>query len=103
MARVYDRPIVIQKIDEITEQWVDCFKLHAKINKSKTNSEYLNAGAVQGKRTLTFEVRYFAALEAISLNTQGYRILYNDVPYNITDYDDYILCHKTVKLVGVSY
>jgi len=103
MARVYDRPIVIQKIDEITEQWTDCFKLHAKINKSKTDNEYLNAGAVQGKRTLTFEVRYFAELEVISFDTQGYRILYNNVPFNIKDFDDYMLQHKTVKLVGVSY
>ena len=103
MSRVYDRPILIQQIDEITEQWGDCYTLHAKINKPKNNSEYLGGGAVQGKRTLTFEVRYFAALEDIALNTQGYRILYNEILYNITDYDDYMLRHKTVTLLGVSY
>lgn len=103
MSRVYDRPIIIQKIDEITEQWVDCFTVHAKINKAKNNNEYLSAGAVQAKRTLTFEVRYFSALEEISLNTQSYRILYNGVPYNITDFDDYMMRHKTATLLGVSY
>ena len=71
MSRVYDRPIIIQKIDEITEQWADCFTVHARINKAKNNNEYLNAGAVQAKRTLTFEVRYFSELEDISLNTQS--------------------------------
>lgn len=103
MGRVYDKPIKIQKIDEVTEQWKDTYRLHAKINKAKSNDEYLSAGAVRGKQTLTFEVRYFAALKNIALDTQRYRILYENVPYNIVDYDDYMLQHKTVALLGVSY
>lgn len=103
MNEPFDKPIVIQKIDEVTEQWADCYGLHARINKSKTGNEYLNAGAVRGKRTLTFEVRYFADIENISFDTQGYRILYRGIPFNIEDYDDYKLQHKTVKLLGVSY
>lgn len=103
MGKTYDRPITIQKIDEITETWTDCFKPHASINKAKADNEYLNAGAIQAKKNLTFEVRYFSALEDISLNLQSYRIIYQGVPYNITDYDDFMLRHKTVKLLGVSY
>lgn len=103
MSRIYDRPIMIQKIDEVTEQWKDCYTLHASINKAKNNNEYLNTGAVHAKQTLVFELRYFSDLEEIALNTQGYRIVYQDVPYNITDYDDYMLRHRTVKLLGVSY
>ena len=79
------------------------FKVHASINKAKSDNEYLNAGAVQAKKSLTFEVRYFKDLEDISLNLQTYRIVYQDVPYNIVDYDDFMLKHKTVKLLGVSY
>ena len=103
MAKPYDKPIVIQKRDEITENWTTVFTPHAKINKAKTDDEYLSAGAIQGKRTLVFEVRYFKDLEDISHNTQLYRIVYRGVPYNIRDFDDFMLEHKTVKILGVSY
>lgn len=103
MAKLFDRPITIQKIDEATEDWVDVFKVHASLNKAKSDNEFLNAGAIRGKRSLTFEIRYFAALEDISLNLQRYRILYQGVPYDLKDYDDFMLKHTTVKLLGVSY
>ena len=104
MSRIYDRPISIQRInDENTETWENVFNVHAHINKAKTDNEYLSAGAIQAKKCLTFEVRYFAELEDISLNLQSYRIVYQGVPYNIEDYDDYMLEHKTVKIIGVSY
>jgi head-tail adaptor len=47
MNRPFDRPITLQKIDEITEKWTDVYKLHAQINKAKADNEYLNAGATQ--------------------------------------------------------
>ena len=103
MAKLFDRPIAIQKMNELTEDWDDVYKVHASINKAKANSEYLNAGAIQGKVSLVFEVRYFKDLEDISYDMQSYRVVYNGVPYNIIDYDDYMLLHKTVKLLGVSY
>lgn len=103
MSKIYDRPIIIQKIDDITEDWVDVYKVHAYINKARTDDKYLDAGAIQGKKHLTFEVRYFKALEDISLNIQRYRVVYQDIPYSITDYDDFMLKHKTVKILGVSY
>lgn len=103
MGRIYDRPISIQKINESTENWEDVFKVHASINKTKSDSEYLNAGAIQGKQSLTFETRYFADLEDICLNLQCYRVIYRGVPYDIKDYDDYMQKHKIVKLLGVSY
>ena len=99
---VYDKPIKIQKISEATEKWEDLYTLHARINKSN-GSEYLNAGAIQSKSTRVFEVRYFKALENIDDNRGSYRIIYRDRTYNITDYDDYLEQHKTVKLLGVAY
>lgn len=103
MSKAYDRPIIIQRIADATETWEDAYKVHAAINKGKTDGEYLNAGAVQMNRQLRFEMRYFAGLEDISLNLQRYRIVYQGEPYNIVDYDDYQLKHRTVKLLGVSY
>ena len=103
MSRLYDRPITIQKIDEITEHWADVYNVHASVNKASSDTEYLTAGAIQGKRKLTFEVRYFKALEDIALNLQCYRIVFQGVPYDIKDYDDFMLKHKSVKILGVSY
>jgi SPP1 family predicted phage head-tail adaptor len=103
MPKVFDKPIEIQVIDEMSETWVTKYNTHANINKAKPTNEYLNAGAIQSQRALTFEVRYFKALEDIALNTQCYRILFNGISYNIEDYDDYMLTHKTIKLLGVSY
>lgn len=103
MSKPYDKPIIIQKLNTQAKTWEDAYKVHAAINKSKADNEYLNAGAQQSKKNLTFEVRYFAELEDISLNLQLYRVLYRDVPFNLTDYDDFKLQHKSVKLLGVSY
>lgn len=101
---VFDKPIIIQKIDEKTEEWKDLFEkpLHARVNKSG-GSEYLNAGANRSKSNRVFEIRYLKALEDIDQNRGLYRIIYRGQTYNITDYDDYLEQHKTVKLLGVSY
>lgn len=103
MSKTYDKPITIQKRNEVTEDWETLYHVHAFINKSKGDDEYLSGGAIQGKRNLTFEIRYFADLEDISLNIQNYRVIYRGIPYDIKDYDDFMLLHKTVKLLGVSY
>lgn len=103
MAKTYDRPIIIQKQDKKTEKWEDLFKVHAKINKASNDNEYLGSGASQSKRNLTFEIRYFDGLEAVDLDRQYYRILYQNIPYKIEDYDDYMLKHRNVKILGVSY
>lgn len=99
---VYDKPIIIQKIDTTTRVWSDLYKPHARVNKTG-GSEYLNAGANQSKSTRVFEIRYFKDLEDIDENRGIYRIIYRGRTYNITDYDDYLEEHKTVKLLGVSY
>lgn len=103
MSKPYDRPITIQRQDENTELWEDLYKVHAKINKASNDNNYLGSGASQSKRSLTFEVRYFNGLEEIDLERQFYRIIYQGVTYNVLDYDDFMLKHKSVKILGVSY
>lgn len=97
---IFDKPIIIQKINEDTEEWVDVWRLHASVNKSKA-SEY-NAAAVETKRTLTFTVRYARPLETIAYNMGLYRIVFGGVVFNINDFDDYMLNHQTIKLTAVS-
>ena len=105
MSKLFDRPIMIQKINEVTEEWEDLFEkpIHASINKAKSDSEYLSSGAIREKRGLIFEIRYFKALEDISFNLQLYRVVFQGINYDIKDYDDFMLKHKTVKILGISY
>lgn len=98
----YDRPIMIQKIDQDTEQWSDLWPLHARINKT-TGSEFVEAGADRSQSTKTFELRYFEALEDVDYNRGLYRIIYRGHMFNIVDYDDYMEKHQVVKLKAVSY
>lgn len=97
---VYNRPILIQKLNEDTEEWSDYLKLRSFVNKSK-GSEYLSSGAIQYSQELVFNVRYCKPLKEISLNTQLYRIIFENCIYDVVDYDDYMLKHKTVKILGV--
>lgn len=103
MTKVYDKAITIERLDEATEEWAPLFGVHAHINKSKSDDQYLSSGSTHTRRSLTFEVRYFSLLETIAMNLQRYRVMYRGVPYALEDYDDYLERHKTVKLIGVSY
>lgn len=98
----YDKPITIQWQDPDTEDWVDKWKLHAIVNKTG-GGQAQNAGADQYKATLTFQVRYFSALEELRYNPQPFRILYRDHCFKLSDYDDFMEQHQTVKLVGEAY
>ena len=98
----FDKPIVIQKIDQDTETWLDLWPLHARINKT-TGTEFVEAGADRSQSTKTFELRYFTELEDVDFNRGLYRIMYRDHAYNIVDYDDYMEKHQTVRLKAVSY
>lgn len=98
----FDKPIVIQKINQDTEEWSDLWPLHARINKT-TGTEFVEAGADRSQSTKTFELRYFTELEDVDFNRGLYRIMYRDHAYNIVDYDDYMEKHQTVRLKAVSY
>ena len=99
---VYDKPITVQVQDTETEAWTDKLKLHARVNKTGGGTSF-TAGADQYKVSLTFEVRYSRQLEEIAYNPQPFRIVYRGRTFKVTDYDDYMEQHKTVKLVGELY
>lgn len=99
---IYNKPITVQVQDFDTEEWADKWRLHARVNKTG-GGQSLNAGADQYKATLTFEVRYFKALEEMRYNPQPFRIVYQGHHFKLADYDDYMEQHHTVKLVGEAY
>lgn len=99
---IYDKPITIQLQDPTSEDWADKWKLHARVNKTG-GGQALTAGADQYRATLTFEVRYFKALEELRYNPQPFRVVYRGHSFKLVDYDDYMEEHQTVKLVGEAY
>lgn len=98
----FDKPITIQVQDLTTEEWTDALHLHAHVNKTGGGQTF-NAGADQYRVSLTFTLRYGRALEAIAYNPQPYRILYRGRKFKVTDYDDFMERHLTIKLVGELY
>lgn len=99
---IYKRPIAIEKLNLETEKWEDYLPLvHSNVNKSKGDSEYLNAGALQNKSEKVFKVRYNPMLKAIDGNTQLFRIIFDGQIYNIVGYDDFEERHQEVRLLGV--
>ena len=98
----YDKPITVQVQDPDTEQWTDKLHLHARVNKTGGGVNF-NAGAGQHTASLTFEVRYVRALEDIAFKPQPFRIVYRGRTFKVTDYDDYMEQHRTVRLVGELY
>lgn len=99
---IFDKRITIQAQDSDTEEWTDKWTPRARINKTG-GGQGLNAGADQYRATLTFEVRYFKALEEMRYNPQPFRIVYQGHHFKLVDYDDFMEQHRTVKLVGEAY
>lgn len=99
---IFDKPITIQFLNEEKGEWEDLYKLHASINKARTDSEFIKAGAEQNKRFLTFSVMFFKNLSDVIMNTSCYRIVYNGVIYDIYDVDDFKEQHFVIKLTGGS-
>ena len=98
----FDKPITVQVMNKDTEKWGDLLKLHARVNKTG-GGQTINAGAAQFHATLTFEVRYSRALESIRFKPQFYRVVYRGHTFKVTDYDDYMEQHRTIRLVGELY
>lgn len=99
------KPIKILKYDEHNEVWNplaldgETIIFHAKVNKSG-GSEYLGSGSTQSTVQKVFRIRYSSIVADIELNTQLYRIEYDGVMYDVTDYDDFNDLHREVKLLA---
>ena len=96
-------PITIPRMDPDTERWTDRLHLHALQVNRAGGGESFNAGREQYHPQLTFDLRWCQALEAIRWDPQGHRILYRGQAFNISDYDDYMEQHLTVRLTGEAY
>lgn len=98
---ILNHKIQVQKLNENTNLYEDYYSCHANVNKTGGN-EYLIAGAVSTKNKFTFVVRYCKELKNLQFDTQSYRIVFNDIVFNILDADDFMQRHQTIKIIGES-
>lgn len=96
-------PVTIQRMYADTEEWTDVLKLHATQVNRAGGGESFSAGRERYSPALTFDFRWCKALEALRYDTQNHRIVYQGHTFNITDYDDYMEQHLTVRLTGEAY
>ena len=96
-------PITIQRRDPETEDWQDLLHLHAKQVNRAGGGETYAAGREQFHARLVFDFRWCKELEALRWNPQEHRIVYRGQMLNITNYDDYMEQHQTVRLTGEAY
>ena len=98
----YDKPVDLQKQNENTEKWETIMHFHARVNKTGGNQTFA-ADADQFHARLNFDFRYCESLEEVRYQPQIYRLLYRGHQFQITDYDDYLEQHRTVRIVGLLY
>lgn len=96
-------PVTIQHQDPDSEEWSDLLHLHAtKVNRAG-GGESFNAGREQYHPRMTFDFRWSRRLEALRWAPDSHRLVYRGHFFNITDYDDYMEQHLTVRLTGEAY
>lgn len=96
---VYNKLIVIQKLNNDTEKWADYYPTHANVNKA-SGKEYYNARTDISSSTMIFSVRYCKELKDIMYNTDSYRVLFENRHFDIKNVDDYKLEHNELNIVG---
>lgn len=99
---VYDKPIVVERKDEETQEWAPVWNLHAAVNYSQ-GTEHADGGSQRSVQTLTFKVRWFAGLKDVARNTQLYRIAYDGATFDIQTYDDFMERHREARMQAASY
>lgn len=96
-------PVIVQRMDPETEEWSDLLRLHAKKVNRSGGGENFAAGRETYHPRLVFDLPWCKKLEELRYDTQHYRLVYQGQPFNITDYDDYMEQHLTVRLTGEAY
>lgn len=96
----FDKLITIQTMNASTEQWSTLCESYARVN-CLSGSEYWAAAAQQAENTVTFEVRFMAALSA--LNPQTTRLVFNGQTYDVKSIDNFMFKNRTLKFKAVAH
>lgn len=96
-------PVTIQRMDKDTEEWTDLLQLHALQVNRAGGGESFAAGRETYHPRMTFDLRWCKVLEAVRWDPQAHRIVYLGHTFDISDYDDYMEQHLTVRITGEAY
>lgn len=96
---VYDKPIIIEKLDDTTEKFCQYYQCHAYINKT-SGKEYMASGTEKSSTSLFFQMRYCPLLKNIQFEFEKYRIKYSDYYFYIQDADNVKLNNRDIKIIG---
>lgn len=96
--------IIFQKYGTVTDsdgftsqQWKDYYSCWAYAN-NLSGGEFWEAMVVNAEQTVVFEVRCCDKIKV--LNTKNYRILFKNIPYDIT-FIDSVQYNKVVKIKAI--
>lgn len=95
----YNKPILIQKLDEDTEKWNYYYSTHANVNKA-SGKEYFNAKTNISSSAYNFKVRYCEKLKELLFNTEIYRVVYESRCYDIKNVDRYAENKTELTIIG---
>jgi len=96
---VFNKLVLIQKLNLDTEEWEEYFLTHGNVNKS-SGKEYFNARAEISNSTFNFSVRYSPKLKDLVFNTEIYRVVYDDKCFDIKNVDNYMMKNQELIIVG---
>lgn len=98
----YRKNKIVIQINEITvvdgnevDDWKDYFSCYAYAN-GLSGSEFWAANASQAESVVVFEVRYCS--EIAEMDTQNYRIAFNNQFYDIINIDNVMFLNDNVKI-----
>lgn len=91
------KTVTTDAIGNQTESWAAYHTCRARANKASGGETDEGAQPVS-LETLVFTVRYCSMLA--DLDRISYRISFNGMVYDITDIDDFMFRHETLKITG---
>ena len=102
----FDKKIIIQKrVDKVDsigqhiEGWKDFLSTYANVN-GLYGEEYWTAAQQGQENTVVFIIRWVDVIN--DLNTYNFRILFNDMAYNIKNVDNVNFRNHIFKIKGVA-
>ena len=96
---VFNKLVLIQKLNLDTEVWEDYFLTHAYVNKS-SGKEYFNARVEISNSTFNFSIRYSEKLKDVMFNTEVYRVVYGSRIFDIKNADNFMMKNHELTIVG---
>ena len=98
-AGEFRHKIIIQIRTGNTNSFTNYYSCYAKINASSGN-EFVAGGVTQSSSDCIFTVRYCDKLKNMYLNSQSYRILFQDGTFDVKKTDNYMFLNQYLQILA---